>query len=293
MTTERSYINNGRFYSDLSDWITTNAVYESSDGDEHFGMASISVGGSIAQSFTVPEARQYTLHIAVKPASTLSAGQAIIDITQSGSAVTSFNLTGTAGSWLEQTFTVGLVPGVQYTITIAAVSVAVMVDDLWLWFVPMTRTALAFRVASRLGSMATDVNLTTTPSGALTEGDYTYAVDTGLRQAQAIDPVTAKPDVRYFGTSLVDTIIESIERDMLQRLHREYALQTDITVGPRSEKLSQVAAAIAKLLTGDSGNNRQIRQGKITRNDMWPYEIYDNGSLGKLGPIRVRDDDGI
>jgi hypothetical protein len=293
MATERTYFNNGRFYTDLSDWTATNAVYLSSDGDEHFGMASISVGGSIAQSFNVPEARQYTLHIAVKPATTLTAGQATVVITQLGNAVTSFDLAGAAGAWTEQTFTVGLAPGVEYTITINAVAVAVKVDDLWLYFVPMTRAALATRVHTRLGALATDQGYTTTASGALTEGTYTYAVDAGLRQAQAIDPVTAQPDVRYFGTSMIDTLIASIEREMLQQLHRAYTLMADITVGQRTERLSQIATALTKLLETTVTNSRQVRQGRLKRDDMWPYEVYDNGSIGKYPLIQVKDDDGL
>lgn len=294
MATERNLLSNGRFYTDLSGWMASSASYLASDGDEQYGMASVSVGGSVSQTFAVPEARQYTLHVAVKPASTLSAGQATIDITQSGSTVVSLDLSGAAGSWTEQTFTLGLVPGADYALTINAVSVAVKVDDVWLWFVPITRAALATRVHTRLGAMAADQSLSTTASGSLTEGSYTYAIDAGLRQLGAIDPVTAQPDVRYLGTSDIDALLSIIEREMLQQLHRAYALQTDIQVGQRSENLSQIAKSLETLLSNSAAaTSRQVKRARITRDDVWPDWTYENGSVDIKTRIRVRDDDGL
>ena len=65
--TERSHVYNGRFLQNLDLWTATNASYSAGDGDDHYGVAALSVGGYIIQDFTVPLARSYSLHVAVKP----------------------------------------------------------------------------------------------------------------------------------------------------------------------------------------------------------------------------------
>lgn len=290
----RNFLNNGRFLTDLSSWTAVSASYLSSDGDEHYGMADISVGGSISQQFSVPHARGYSLHISVKPASALSAGNATAVLTQDGNAVVTTSLTGSSGAWNEQTLAVGLVPGATYTLTINAVSVAIKVDDVWLWFVPISRTTIAAQVHARLGTLATDASLSTTPAGALTEGSYTYAIDAGLRQVGAVDPETALPDIRFLGTGTVDDLLVAVEREMLQRLHRYYATRVDISVGQRSESLSQVSKAIAALLDSNSAtNSRQAKTAKARRDDVWDYPTYNDGSVDARPVIRVGEDSGI
>jgi hypothetical protein len=244
---EASCLSNGRFLLDLSNWTAASAVYQASDGDEQYGMASLSVGGSISQNFTVPYIRAYTFHASVKAAATLTSGQVTAVITQGGNAVTTINLTGAAISWLEITTSLGLVPGVTYTLTINAVSVAVKVDDVWLWPVPISRSEIASRVHTKLGLLASDLSYSTALAGSLTEGHYTYAIDSGLRQIGAVDVDTDTPDVRCVAAGAIEVLLNAVEYAMLERLQRDYATMVDIDVGPRKEKLSQIAAAIGKL----------------------------------------------
>lgn len=249
MTVEASYLSNGRFLHDLGNWNASGASYSAGDGDEHYGVVVLSIGGAVSQQFAVEGAKLYTLHLSIKAVgATLSVGQATVTITDgAGNMVLTQNLTGTADTWTEQTYTFGLAQGTTYTLTITNISAAgnVKVDDVWLWYVPMTRAAVAARVHAKLGLLATDMSYSTTPSGALTEGSYTYAIDTGLRQSGAIDPMTDEPDIRWVAN--IDSLLAVVEFAMLERLQRDYATMTDITVGQRSERLSQIASAIEKL----------------------------------------------
>ena len=171
---ERSHLANGRFLQNIDQWTATNAAYSAGDGDDHYGVCVLTAGGYITQTFAVPYARSYTLHTAVKPVGgTLSANQMLATITDGdGNTVVALSLEGdTSGAWQESEDTIGLAPGTTYTLEYRNNSaLTVRLDDVWLWFVPMTRAAIAAQVHARLGQLATDYSLTTTASGALTEG---------------------------------------------------------------------------------------------------------------------------
>lgn len=264
---ERNYFTNGRFLHDLTDWDADGgAVYAASDGDDHYGMAVLPVGGSIAQDITVEGVRSFSLHYALKCTSNISAGQVTIAIVDSnGNTVTTLQPTYTASSWSETTSTLGLADGTVYTVTITNVSAgaSVKVDDVWLWYVPQTRAQLAAQVHSKLGRLASERSYSTASSGSNTEGDYTNAVSAGLRTVGAIDDDTGEPDVRYLDAQTVDAALEAIEIEMLEKLQRDYAVETDISVGGRSESRSQIASLLGALTgstAGQSGPRRvQVR----------------------------------
>ncbi len=50
-------------------------------------------------------------------------------------------------------------------------------------------------------------------------------------------------------------MLKAVENEMLQRLQRDYATMVDITVGQRSEKLSQIVAAIGKLVDSNGADD--------------------------------------
>lgn len=261
----RNHLANGRFVHNLDGWTASGATYAASDGDEHYGMAVLATGGGyVEQVFSVPKARGYSVHVAVKGA--LSAGQATLRIQDDqGNTLASQNLSGAADSWTEQTFIFGLAPG-SYTLRITNVSAAgqVKIDDAWLWWLPKTRAQLAAEVHARLARLASNRSLSTTPVGALTEGDYTYAVDAGLRSVGAIDPETDLPDARWLEAASLDVAMDAIEREMLKRLQRDYAVEVDTQVGPRRESLSQVNKALESL-TGASSDRRGGTGGRIVQ----------------------------
>lgn len=252
MSDQRNRLGNGRFLQSLDNWTASNADYSAGDGDDHYGVAVLETGGGyIEQSFSVPYARLYSLHLAVKAVgASLSGSQATARISDGdGNTVLTQNLSGTADTWTESTYNIGLAPGTTYTLRITDASAAgdVKIDDVWLWWVPLTRAAMATRVHAKLARLGTDRSLSTTAAGALTEGDYTYAVDAGLRTVGAIDPETDTPDVRWLDAALLDTALDAIELEMIERLQRDYAVEVDIKVGPRQESLSQIGAALRAL----------------------------------------------
>lgn len=254
---ERSYLVNCRFLANLNGWTAAGgAVYVASDGSEQYGLASLPSGASIAQAFAVEYARTYTLHVACK------GGNATIAIVDgAGNSLPAQTATGASGVWTETSITLGLAPGTQYTITISnAGGSTILLDDVWLWYVPITRAQLAARVARKLSALASDASLSSTASGALTEGDYTDAIDAGCRAVGAVNPETDQPDVRWLDSGTIDTATELVQREMLQRLQGYYTSLTDIKVGPREEKLSQIASAIARMASGSAagGGSRKV-----------------------------------
>jgi len=267
---ELSHVSNGRFLYDLSNWTLTGApTFSVGDGDEHYGVAALAVDDAIAQEFSLSYARQYTLHLSLKCSAQITAGQVTAVITdEDGNLVKTIQPAAAAATWTDSETVIGLVPGTTYTLTITNVSASslVKVDDVWLWYVPITRAQLAAQVHTRLGRLATDRSLNTTAAGSLTEGSYTYAVDAGLRAVSAINEETDLPDVRILEAGNVDAALDAIEQAMLKQLHRDYAAEVDISVGPRRESLSQKSAAIEKLIgaAGSQGAGMgRIQQRKL------------------------------
>jgi hypothetical protein len=249
-------LSNGQFLHNLDNWRANDAVYSAGDGGDNYGVAVIAPGGSITQDFAVMFARRHTLHLTVKPAgSDLAAGQATAGLTDSnGNQVATLDMSGEGDTWTENTFSLGLAPGTTYTLTLTNAGAAgvISLDDVWLWPVQKTRAELAGMVHAKLGGLATDQGLSAAAAGALTEGDYTYAVEAGLRAVGAVDPESGLPDTRWLDSNSLTTALDLIEQEMLERLQRDYAVVVDLSIGPRRESLSQIGAAIGKL-TGTEG----------------------------------------
>lgn len=259
---ERSYLANGRFLQNIDQWTASNASYSAGDGDEHYGVAVVQPGGWITQTVAVPWARAYTLHAAIKPiGGVLTSNQMLATLTDGqGNQVVAIGLEGeTPNTWQENTDTIGLAPGTTYTIEFRNNSALVVhVDDVWLWFVAIARAQIAAQVAARLGTLATEYSLSTTPAGALTEGDYTYAVDTGLRAMGAISPETGEVDIRYLDAGGVATVIDLVETEMLKRVQRSALTEVDVSLGPRRESLSQKAKMISEAMTGSGKGGGRV-----------------------------------
>ncbi len=273
---ERTHLQNGRFLHDLGNWVASNAAYSAGDGDDHYGVAVLTAaGGYIEQTFAVPYVRAYTLHAAVKPVSgTLAADELVARITDGGgNTVVPLSLEGaTANAWQENSDVVGLAPGTTYTLRITNNSaLAVRVDDVWLWHVPITRADIALRADDKLGRLASDRSLSTASSGVRTEGDYTYAVDAALRAVGAVDEDGGGVDVRWLDPGNVLTAIDVAVQEMLETLRLDYATETDVSLGPRRESLSQKAAAIGAILGsgGASQGSGRVVQRPLRHSHGW------------------------
>lgn len=264
---ERNRLVNGRFYNALDGWTVSGAAYNAGDGDDHFGVAVLSTGGDfISQTFAVPLGRLYTLHLAAKSSATLSGSEVQAVITDgNGNQATAENVAITADTWTENNFSVGLVPGTTYTLKIVNNSAGadVKIDDVFIWFIPITRAEIAARVEDRIEKFAADQELSTAVNGTKTEGDYTYSVDAGLRSVNAINPETGAPDVRYLDPEDVEAVIEKAESEILTKLRRSYALMHDITTGPVSQKYSQIGASIDQIKGAGSGNGKGGDKGRV------------------------------
>lgn len=268
---ERSHLTNGRFLHSLQQWNAAGgAVYSAGDGDAHYGVAVLPPGSSLSQTFAVDRVRSYTLHIAVKTAAvtiTLADGD--------GNTVLSTTASGSAGVWTETSIVAGLAPGTTYTLALSnAGGSSISVDDVWLWHVVATRAELAARVARQLSALAGDAGLSAVASGSQTEGDYTDAIDAGLRAVGAVDEDTDEPDVRALDAASLDTALAAIERELLKRLQRYYASVVDLKVGQRDEKLSQIGAALRALTAGGGASGSA---GKVVtrtlRREARDYEL--------------------
>jgi len=270
----RNHLVNGRFLHDLDGWTASGASYSAGDGDDHYGVAVLSgSGGYVAQPFSVSKARSYTIALAVRAvnAALVSGDAEMVIVDGSGNAVVTSDLTAeTADTWAANTFSVGLAPGGSYTLKFVNNRAGddVKVDDVWVWWVPMTRAEIATRIHHKLGALATDKSLSMTPAGDLTEGDYTYAIDGALRQVGAIDEESDLPNVRWLEAAMLDFVFEAVEINMLMRLNNEYATDVDINLGPLSESRSQIARQLA-MRTGKTSNqpgSRKISQRRLRYN---------------------------
>lgn len=248
---ERNRLINGRFYNDLNGWTVSGAVYSAGDGDDHYGVTVLETGGEyIEQDFAVVDPRTYSLHISTKSTTGFTGSEVQAVITDGNrNTVASLDLESGAGAWVENTHLVGLVPGTTYTLKIINNSAGedVKIDDVWIWFVPITRANIAGRVEYRIQDLANDRELSTAENGADTEGDYTHAVDAGLRTVNAINPETGAPDVRYLNAADVEAVIDAAEREMMIKLQRAYALLHDVTAGPVTQRYSQISDGIRKM----------------------------------------------
>lgn len=275
---ERNLLNNGRFLRNLSNWTASNAEYSAGDGDDHYGVAVLSTGcGYIQQVFSVPRVRLYSIHLAVKAVGAdLSESQCQLVITdENGNIVLTENLTGTADTWTDNDISVGLATGATYTAKIINNTALgnVKIDDTWIWFVPLTRVVMAARIHAKLGRLATERSLSTTVSGLLTEGSYTYAVDAGMRSVGAINSETGLPDTRYLDESNIQIALDTIEKEMIEQLQRDFAVETDIRIGQRSESRSQIAKALGEMKNGSSGGSGPVVVRRLIRNSPEDFEL--------------------
>jgi len=264
----RNHLINGRFDNNgLTSWNASGATYSPADGDDHYGLAVLSTGGDyIEQQFTLSRTRFYTIHVNFKGVGAeLTAGQATLTLVDNdGNAVLTQNLTGEADTWTTLSFTAGLNQAESYTLRITNVSASgdVYVDDVWIWFLPESRSSIAARIEEKLGRLADDRNLSTTSSGTKTEGDFTYAIDAALRMVGSIDPQTGAPDIRWLDQESVQDALDYTEAEMLEQLLNDYSADVDLTIGPRKESYSQIAKSLGSRLgnKGGKGTGRVIQR---------------------------------
>lgn len=242
-------ISNGGFIGDLANWtLSGGAAYVANQGHDELGAAHLPApGAAISQQFAVPVARPQMIDVWLKAAgadcsATLTITNADGDTVYTASLAASSSWANALGQ------RVGLPQG-NFTFEVAYDDGAVYVDDISLAWVIKTRLELATACAGLLGDLATsDAGYITTPNGEFTEGDYTSAVDYGLRQVGAID-LAGDTDPAMLDADSVDACIDEIQRHMLHKLHRYYTRHaTDFTLEGRTEHYNQRVKGIENLL---------------------------------------------
>jgi len=252
----RNLITNGRFDLGLNNWYFDDATHLPGGGRNGFDAIRLDEGGFVSQPIAVRFTRPHLLRIAVKTPSPVS-GKARLRIQddRGGAHSRSFDLATTkAGEWQEYSHHFGIGKG-NYKLVIESDIDGVEIDGVWMWPVAVTRAQIAAQVADRLGAVATQFNYSLTPSWGKPEGSYTLAVDAGLRSAQAINPYDGSPDIRWLSDNAVDDAVEAATAYMVNRARMDASVETDISVGGRSESRSQVYSALSKYQEGAGGNS--------------------------------------
>lgn len=254
---------NGGFDGNLNEW--TGGTIVRSLGYPRLGCAQLTAGQSIVQRVGTSEDTLYTIHFFFR----LESGASLV--VSYGSITQTF--TGVVDAWQEGDMIFALDAGANDNVSFAASGGTVYVDSVALLAggLPISRDEIAVRLERRLGALATDAALSMTPAATGPQGDYSEAIDEALRAVGAINRY-GDPDVTRVETAQVNDLIESAQAAMLQVVRASYALETDVTLGPRREMRSQISASIDAMLGGGKsggggGGNRRVGQARIGYGD--------------------------
>lgn len=253
---------NGSFDGNLDRW-SGDGTIERSQGYPRPGCAALAAGQALeSEVIGLSEDQLYTLHYFYR-------------LTSGGSFTIGYgNTTQThVGApfdvWSEGTFAFALDTGDNSGVRLSAAGGLVYVDTVALLIggLPCSRYQLATMVAAQLRGLATSAGLLSNASEAGPNGDYTVAIDEGLRAVGAVNR-HGDPDVTQLAPRQINDAVEAAKAAMLQALRADYALKTDVQLGPRRESRSQIAESIDKMLSGGGANNRPA----VTRlrHEEWP-----------------------
>lgn len=252
-------LQNPAFDQGLAEWEGSGAI-ERSLGYPRPACVALAGGASVSQQVGVSAEALYTLHYFYR----LESGAQLVagygDATQT-------HTSAPTDAWREGVLYFAPDVSAQESVTFAAAGGTVYVDAVTLMGggLPTTRRDLATRIAARLAELATDAGLSSAASGDSPEGDYSAAIDEALRALAATNR-WGDPDVTCLAARNVNDVLEAAHGAMLQRLRAKYALQTDVTLGPRSESRSQIAGSIDAMLSG-SGGDRRIKSAPLRHQD--------------------------
>lgn len=254
---------NGGFDGNLYGWTGTGVIARSL-GYPRLGCVQLAAGQSMSQAVGAGANALYTLHFFYR----LGAGASL---TAGYGSVTQVFSGGVVDVWQEGVLAFALDVGANSNVTFTASGGTLYVDEvaLLLGGLPIARAEIATRLAKRLGALATDAALSSVASASGPEGDYSEAIDEALRSVGALN-LWGDPDVTLVRSEQVNDLLESAQTAMLQRLRSSYALETDVTLGPRRESRSQIATSIDAMLGGGSGGgggNRRVSQGSLTHGE--------------------------
>lgn len=255
-------LSNGGFDGNLNYWTGTGTI-DRTLGYPRAGCAALAAGESLeSDAVGLSENSLYTLHYFYRLASgaTLTVGAGGVSQTHTGTPLS---------VWREGHLAFALDAGVSDGVTVSSAGGVAYVDSIALLLggLPITRATLTSMISAQLRSLASDAGLLTIASDAGPNGDYSAALDEGLRVVGAVNR-WGDPDVTALDAAQINAVVEAAKGSMIQALRADYALQTDVRLGPRQESRSQIAGSLDKMLSGGGASNRptvaRLRHGE------WP-----------------------
>lgn len=253
---------NGGFDGNLYKW--TGGTIDRVNGYPRAGCVSLTAGQSVAceDNIGIGENYPYTLHFFYQLATgaTLTASYGSISQTYTGSPL---------AVWREGVLSFALDAGGNSPVTFTASGGACLVDSVTLLIggLPIRRAAIAAAVAARMTSLVSDAGLSATASASGPEGDYSLCVDEALRALGSVNGY-GDPDVTMLEPGEVNDAIDAAQNALLVRLRATYSLATDVSLGPRNERRSQIATAIDGMMGGSGkGGGQRVGVGKLTNGD--------------------------
>lgn len=261
-------LSNSRFYGNFDEWITAGTVaIDRARGYPRNGCAKLSAGATLTQDEGVSGDALYTVYyfFRLDSGATLTAGYA-----DGGTTWLNTHSTEAKGPWYEGIITfapdASLGGGVQF----AASGGAAWVDALALvhMSLPITRRRMAILLEERLGQLAAEACWSRQANSAGPDGDYSTAIDEALRALGACDTL-GEPDIVRLQPEQINDALEAAQRNLLQRLRADYALSTDVSLGPRRESRSQIAGLIDGMIGGGGGGggDRRVAQAGMNYAD--------------------------
>lgn len=256
---------NGHFDGSLLHW--SGGVMNRSLGYPRPGCAQLDAEDSleyIYQAIGVSPGQVYTLHFFYRRSAGAVLTASLGDASQ--------EFLGATDVWQEGVLTLGVVAETTIAPLFAAAEIGTCyVDGVSLapGVLPLTRRALMLTVANRLAGLATDAGLNAVATGKGPEGDYTGAVEEALRQVGAVN-AWGDPDITALAADQVNAAIEAALTAMLGQLANHYALETDVSLGPRSESRSQIAKILTTMGSAGAGaGDRSAKMGALRRVGGW------------------------
>jgi hypothetical protein len=260
MLPSRNLLQNGDFSRGLYQW-TGDGTITRSLGYPRVNAAQLATGQALSQQIGISEENLYTLHYFYRVGTGATLTVAYGDVSQEHTGAP-------LDVWREGVLQFAVEAGDgNGAVQISAAGGTAYVDTITLMpgGLPASRAEMAADVAGSLGALATDAGVSTTASASGPEGDYSAAIDEALRAAGAMNR-WGDEDVTLLDASRVNDAIEAARASMLQRVRATYALQTDVSLGPRSESRSQIASSIDEMLAG-AGGSRRMSMGRLDHGD--------------------------
>ncbi len=261
-----NWVYNGRFNGKDNWQFLDGAEYVPSVGSDTGGAATFGsarlfgAGQSLVQpNIYVPKCPDFTLSLDVRPIIGTGELGLIINNDDGDELLNTVLAISSADgvSWSTLADVYGLLTD-SYKLTFYYVDLEVYIDNVSLAHIPKSKLELANEAAVILGS-----DLTVAVSPPVSEddlGDYSQAVDSGLRWVDAVnsqdeaDPRCSRPE--RLGDCL-DRIVEIMATGQILNYFNNL---TDTTLGARSERFSQIARSIRERYGLVAGAENQVKR---------------------------------